>query len=107
MLKSSPGPNEEEGDGEVDHAKTTRCDLDAAKETMRVDHAESDEPARCDLTDNVEVEYVEPDQPARCNLTDDEDVDPARIIALTPFAPRWAPTVVVLSNLAGTGVPSG
>ena len=59
------------------------------------------------LPEDSDNEHVELDQPARCHLAgDDGEVDPARIIALTPLAPRWAPTVVVLSNLAGIGVPS-
>ena len=50
---------------------------------------------------------VDQAESTKCDLTEEDDVDPARIVVLTPLSPRWAPTVVVLSNLAGTGVPSG
>ena len=44
---------------------------------------------------------------SRPDVMDDDDFDPARIIVWTPLAPWWTPTIMVLSNLVGTGVPSG
>ena len=53
------------------------------------------------------LDHAGSDEPARCDLVDDYNIDPARIVACTPLAPRRALTVVVLSNLAGIGVSSG
>ena len=72
-----------------------------------VEHAQADESARCNLTDDVDIEHVELDQHVRCDLASDDDGDLVRIVAWTPLAPRWAPTVEISSNLDETGVPSG